>query len=448
MMISRSGKGGDTAMKSIGLDIGTTSLAAVVMDETGKVFDVITAEHGAALSGRPYERLQDAKKLEALCFQMLDTLMHRHSDVASVGVTGQMHGIVYLSQCGELLSPLYTWQDERGALPYAGSTCWAEYLSNVTGHPLAIGYGMVTHCVNRAYRIVPESAATFCTIQDYIAMKIAGLHKPQMDPSNAASLGMFDLTRECFDKEAAIRIGIEEEMLPEIAAAPLLGKGALGLLVYRAIGDNQAAFLGAVGEARDVALINIGTGGQITIYTDKCIDIPLLERRPFLDGRWLLVGAQLCGGRSYALLERFFRQTVQMITGDDCEAYSAMERALMSAEAKQDYPKFVTTFQGTRQDPMLRGSISEISTDNFTPLHFMYGIMHGMTQELYEMCQSYVEAGGCWPKKLVGAGNALRKNPTLCKILSDTFKCDFNLSAYPEEAACGAARYALFGGRV
>ena len=87
-------------------------------------------------------------------------------------------------------------------------------------------------------------------------------------------------------------------------------------MVTAAIGDNQAAFLGAVGNREDTGLVNMGTGGQVSMLSRQYFAKDGIEARPFLGGgTYLLAGASLCGGRSYALLEEFFRKFLREASG-------------------------------------------------------------------------------------------------------------------------------------
>ena len=161
-------------MKTIGLDIGTTTIcAAVLQSETGEQLDRITVESGAALSSdTPWERLQSPEKIEATCVELLGVLRKRHPDAGRLGITGQMHGLLYLDGTGCPLSPLYTWEDGRGnQLCGDGRTC-ARLLSDLTGWPMATGYGLTTLFYNRAHGLAPEGASFCCTVMDYIAMAI------------------------------------------------------------------------------------------------------------------------------------------------------------------------------------------------------------------------------------------------------------------------------------
>lgn len=429
-------------MKTLGLDIGTTSISAAVFSQEQGVLAARTVKNDSFLAGETWERIQDPCEIRKAAIRVTEELLTAFPDVQAIGVTGQMHGILYLDIHGEPVSPLYIWQDGRGSLPYDNTRSWAEYLSETTGYALATGYGLVTHAYNLRNGLVPKSAVKLCTIQDYLAMVFSGRTVPVTDSTDAASLGLYDLQKGRFDPEALEKAGIGKDMLPEIASDPYLGCGFWGISVYNAIGDNQASFLGAAKGRTDMLLVNMGTGGQISVYSPEYLETDTLETRPFPDGGWLLVGASLCGGRSYALLETFFRQTVKMVTGKEISAYEAMNQALDAADEITDYPEVSTLFQGTRKDPSLRGSIAGLTPDNFTPVHLMVGLMQGMAQELYGMYKGYLAKGGKAPAAMIASGNGLRKNKHLCRIFEETFGCPLTLSSHQEEAACGAAIYA------
>lgn len=429
-------------MKTLGLDIGTTTISAVVYDSTQGVLASRTVNNNSFLTGKSWERLQDPSVIFHQSVSVIQELLQAYPDVSAMGLSGQMHGILYLDAAGDPVSPLYTWQDGRGDLPHDTSSSWASHLADLTGYHLATGYGLVTHYFNLNHGLVPRNAAKLCTIHDYLAMKFSGGTTPLTEATNAASLGLYDAPNGCFDVAALKKAGIDPAILPEVVRNPYLGSGMFGIPIFAALGDNQASFLGATGGRTDVLLVNMGTGGQVSLYSPDYLQTQTLETRPFPDGGWLLVGASLCGGRSYALLESFFRETVKMVTGQEISAYEAMAKALESSGPLKDYPETVTLFQGTRTNPNLRGSIRNLGADNFTPQHFIYGVMHGMAHELYSMYEAYLATGSKPPVAMIGSGNGLRMNIHLCKVFEDTFGLPLILSENNEEAACGAAIYA------
>ena len=186
-------------------------------------------------------------------------------------------------------------------------------------------------------------------------------------------------------------MGVEEPWLPEVCT----GIEALGSyrerIVTVAIGDNQASFLGATGNEKNTLLVNMGTGGQISVLSSQYFAGDGIEARPFLNGKYLLAGASLCGGKAYALLEQFFRKIVKEATGQEQPLYKVMEKMARtgrdqnSERTESRKIKVETTFDGTRVNPEKSGSITQICSENFTPEDFCYGVLKGMSTELYQM---------------------------------------------------------------
>ncbi len=427
-------------MKLFGLDIGTTTVSAVVV-ENGQVIVSRTLDNGAFLpTPHAWEKIQDVDAIRTAAFSATEDLLALHPDISAIGITGQMHGIVYLDKDSHPVSPLCIWQDGRGNLPYDGDFSYAAWLRKETGYAVATGYGLVTHYYNLKNGLIPETAVTFCTIHDYIAMLLAGLDRPVTDASDAASWGFFDVEKGSFDEKVLTQLGISVSMLPAIAKDPKIGYYK-SIPVYVAIGDNQASFLGATGGNRNTMLVNVGTGSQFSAYTPEYMACPGLETRPFPGGGFLLVGAPLCGGRAYALLENFLRSTAEAMTGSAVEScYTAMA-ALLAQGRPDDLPIIDTRFQGIRQDPSLRGSIQHLSTENFTPRHLIWAMMEGMASELWTLCCYYLDAGGK-TAPLIGSGNGLRKNIYLQDCFSRAFGQTVTMSDCQEEAAAGAAMFA------
>lgn len=429
-------------MKTLGLDIGTTTISAVVAED-GVVLSAVTLKNDSFLStANAWERIQDPDYIRKTALQAVEQLLAEHPDASRIGVTGQMHGIVYLDANGTPVSPLYTWQDGRGDLPYDGENTYAQHLSRLTGYALATGFGMVTHFYNLKNGLVPENTAVFCTIHDYLAMILAGAVSPVIDASDCASFGLFCVEKGYYDEAALQLAGIDTTILPAVAATPYIGLYQNRIPVFAAIGDNQASFLGATGGETDCMLVNVGTGGQFSVFTDSYMQCPGLETRPFPGGGYLIVGASLCGGRAYALLEGFLRDVLQQIGNVQIgSCYDAMDMILAQQEKPSNLPCTVPLFQGTRECPTLRGSITGLAPENLTVRHLIWSFLEGIAQELHDMFAQYAAQGGI-PRKLIGSGNGLRKNPHLQACFAEAFGQELTMSACTEEAATGAALYA------
>ncbi len=184
-------------------------------------------------------------------------------------------------------------------------------------------------------------------------------------------------------------------------------------------------------------MLNIGTGSQISVISDRIVTSENTETRPFFDGKYLIVGAALCGGRAYALLKDFYKRFLSYTSANETDVYAVMDRMLENVEATS--LKIDTRFSGTRANENIRGSVSGISDENFTPEALTYGVLEGMITELYEM---YLEMNTD-TKGLVGSGNGIRKNKHLIKIAEKKFASSLKIPRHTEEAAFGAALYGL-----
>ena len=142
-------------MKIAGLDIGTTSVSGVIIDtETGSQIASRTVPNDTLVRGPAWMREQNAGRIIEICRNVLEEFYVICPDIQRLGLTGQMHGIVYLDREGKLLGNLINWQDERGNLPYKDGLSYAGYLQEKTGYPMSTGFGLTTHFYNTVNHLV------------------------------------------------------------------------------------------------------------------------------------------------------------------------------------------------------------------------------------------------------------------------------------------------------
>ena len=407
----------------LGLDIGTTGISCVVLDMKNEVvLATNTIANSAGMS--PEWIFQTVKRI-------LDEELQQYPQITSIGITGQMHGVLYVDAQGQAVSPFYNWQDGRGDKNYC------QEIFQKTGYTVFSGYGFATLYYNQRNQLEPPQAVSFCTIMDYVVMQLTGNRTPLMHPTNAASLGLYLLEQNAFDREAVGALGLSHFSLPEIAMEPALAGTYQGIPVGVAIGDNQASFYGSVKHEENTALVNFGTGSQISAVIDhvEIVDVDAqLEIRPYLFGKYLICGSALCGGKAYAILETFFSAYV----GNGEQQYETMNRLAQKAYEQKSALNVKTQFSGTRKDPELKGSILDITENNFTPEQLILGVLQGMAEEL----KQYFDAMQLdHVTQLAASGNAMQKNPVLPLVLQDLFGLPVTLTENKEEAAIGAALY-------
>ncbi len=427
-------------MKILGLDLGTTTLSAVCMDiPGGRVLRACTEPNRSGLrTGHGWEHLQDPEAIVKAAGSMLDALLETEQDVCAIGVTGQMHGIVYVDASGQSLSPLMTWQDQRGALAEEGTESVCTLVRERTGCRLFPGYGLASHMYNLRNGLVPLRTAKLATIADYVVMRLTGRSSPLMHISQAAGLGLFDLQTQTWKEEALGLVPGSGDALPSVIPHFEIAGMYRGIPVCTALGDNQAGFLGSVDNPQENILVNMGTGGQVSALSDRILETEGVETRPLNEHAYLVVSASLCGGRAYACLAELFASIAQAFGCGEQDPYSVMNRFL---DLPQDPDPLCveTTFAGTRDDPGLRGRITNISTENLTATGLTRGVLEGMVRELYGGWMRMKTQLPLAQSRITVSGNAMRLNPQLRRITETCFGMPVTLTARTEEAACGAA---------
>jgi sugar (pentulose or hexulose) kinase len=455
----------------IGVDLGTTTITAVAAEiETGQLVGCATRPTPAPTTsatdraaGRSEFDIHSIIKKFCECIRDLaNQLGVRLVQVAGVGLTGQQHGMVLIDERLDALSPFINWQDQRGDEPFPETNrtvveqarhLLGDEAPGRTGCKLATGYmGSTLFWLKTLGRLPPRARACFVT--DYAGAFLTS-QSPVTDPTMAASSGMFNIKAGKWDDELLAALGLPLSCFPVVReSGSILGKISEiaakatglppGVPVCLGIGDNQASFLGSVMDRAHAVLVNVGTGGQVSVYRRDFAFHPKLETRPFPRGGYLLVSAGLCGGRSYALLEQFFRAVGKEICGIEnaSAVYAAMNRLAATVPSGAAGLCCEPFFTGTRAEPARRGMFSGISPQNFSPAHFARALLEGMAHAFRTSFDLIAEQADSTVNHLVCAGNGMRENPLLVQLVADAFRMPFTMPPHREEAAYGAARIA------
>jgi len=453
---------------ALALDLGTTSIAAVAVDQRGRLVGLVRRPHGANVQGLP-ERCaeQNPQTIWHTALAVLDDLALSclNETPVCLGLTGQMHSVLALDERGEPLTNLITWQDRRANLPSAQGTgtCLEEILSRCdhqaihnTGCRLSPGYAAVTLSLLRDQDELPAKTSSVSLLADWIAAKLTG-GQLVTERSNAASTGVFDLQAGEWNDELIAATGLERSWFPPVVRAPAqfgrLSESIANLIhlpanlpVMVPIGDNQASVLGSVPQGEPAIQITIGTGGQINWPIESFVRVEGMDTRPLPPDRLMLVGAGTVGGDAFAWVDRTVRGWLSTFGHDfsEGEMYARLLQLAGDVPAGADGLVCEPYFRGTRQLPLRRGSLTGIGTDNMTPGHLARAVLEGIAGSLHEYWtkSSYRPDGVA---QIIGCGNGLEQNPLLREILSDRFGLPVRLPKSGEAAACGAALLAGVG---
>ncbi len=455
----------------IGLDIGTTSLSAIALDPaTGRQVAHRTVANRAGSSPGPGRTELDLSRLYELTVQCLAEVVAltelAHTAIQGIGVTGQQHGVALIGPDALPAAPAITWQDLRVQEPLPGSDrpVLDRFISAAGGReafrntgclPAAGFLGPSLYWLN-LQDALPDPPVIACFVPDAVVSFLTGT-AVVCEPTLAGSSGIFDIRANCWDTTLLERLELPAGLFPSVGNAGDVVGGlrrklaeAVGLEpgtpVTVALGDNQASFIGSAPEPGRSLLLNVGTGGQISARTDGFHFIPGLENRPFPGRQYLLIGGGLFGGRSYAYLQSFFQQVgAELLAADVPEdLYQRMTELAATVPAGSDGLRCEPFFTGSRTDPGLRASFSGLSPDNFTPAHFARALLEGMAEGFFAFFEQMKPVVGT-PPLLVGAGNGVRQNRLLAKILARRFGKPLLIPSHAEEAAVGAAVAAAVG---
>ena len=454
-------------MNFLGLDVGTTTVTAVVVaSETGDVVAKATAPNDAETTSDQDKRLGrsewDPARILSVIRQVLGEAASQAQGIAGIGVTGQMHGMLLVDGGANPVGPFFGWQDQRATEPHPSAdgtvvAALTDLVESADPDGTVIrpktGYLGATLSWLLAHDAVPSNAlATF--LPDFVSAQLTST-QPVTDPTNAAGSGLFDVVTSRWHEPLLERAGIDGSLLPRVvqsgtSAGHLVDDWAEGLdagiPVCVACGDNQASFLGSVRDPGSSVLINVGTGGQVSVSSDMPLTGPGLEARPYVDGNYILVGAGLVGGRTYAWLRDFYLaigRTLFDVDASSEDVYERMTKLASDVDAGSDGLSFEPLFTGTREEPSRRGSIEGIGTTNFSPGHVSRALLEGMIGQFRWLYGNALEAGAVERSTLVGAGNGIRKNAVLREIAEKDFGLKMQVPVHTEEAAFGAAMQAM-----
>jgi len=452
----------------IGLDIGTTNLAAIAWESDGGRLRGAWSAPNEARRDAPGRAELDLTITQR---QVLDLLARLRAElgsveIAAIGVTGQQHGVGFLDADGAPVARGITWQDQRAVrepLP-GGETALDRYTRLVPGPDAwyrlgcqpATGYLGPTLLWLQAMGQIPDvTGARACFIPDVAVAALIDA-APPCDPTDAGSSALFDIVSGVWDQALLSALDLCWSLLPPVvptgtivgALSPRAARAtglAAGTPVAVAMGDNQASYLGSVREPARSVLVNMGTGSQCSLLDEAYGRLDGVDTRWFPGGRYLYVGAGLFGGRSLAYLQELFTRVGRAFYQADAPpSLDAMVAAAAQVPPGADGLRCEPTFTGTRQDPSARGCWSGITPENLTPGHLTRALLEGMAEAFATLSQGLAEALG--PReRLVGAGNGIRRNPLLQALLAEAFGLPLTVPAWGEEAAVGAAMSAAVG---
>jgi xylulokinase len=353
------------AICTLGLDLGTSSAKAVVVDSGGQVLAQASAGYAVTSVAAGYAESEPAHWWSAVTGCAREAIHAAGARPAAIGLSGQMHGLVVTSAAGQALRPALLWADSRAtgslhAYRLLGSSALAR-LAN----PLAPGMtGPLLMWIAEHEPHTYTEARWALQPKDWLRARLTG--EVHAEPSDASATLLYDVIGDRWDREVVSALGLDTSLLAPLlpsAGAPAghlvaeagtdLGLPA-GIPVAAGAADTAAAALGSGLGLGDVQL-TVGTGAQVirplVAPVSRADEGVNLYRSATPDG-WYHMGATLSAGLSL----NWVRETMNATWA---ELYASADRPGRARD-----PIFVPHLSGERtpySDPALRGSWTALS---------------------------------------------------------------------------------------
>lgn len=298
-------------MLYIGIDLGTSSVKLILMNENGEIKNTISKEYPLFFPQSGWSE-QDPQDWYDKSIEGIKELIKQfnQNDVAGISFGGQMHGLVLLDENDEIIRPAILWNDGRTGKQ-------TEYLNNIIGKNKLSNYtANIAFAGFTAPKILwirenePDNFNKISKImlpKDYLAYKLSNTFST--DVSDASGMLLFDVKNKCWSKEMLDICEINENQLPQIfesfeVVGNITSKLAkeLGLKedvkIIAGAGDNAAAAIGTGTAGDGMCNISIGTSGTIFIASEKfAVDANnALHSFAHADGKYHLMGCMLSAG--------------------------------------------------------------------------------------------------------------------------------------------------------
>lgn len=446
----------------LGVDIGTSGTKAVLFTPDRQAVAEAARRYPMAQPQPGWAEQDPALWWDAVCACLRELTARPNVDpraILSLGLSGQMHGMVLLDRDGIPTAPAILWCDTRVLDECAEieRIVGIERLVAITGNRALTNFTAPKLLWMRRHH--PDAAARATKIllpKDYIRFRLTGLCAAE--PSDACGTLLYDTGRFCWSDELCGALGVDRALLPPLVASAAVA-GHLtpeaaaatglpaGLPVVGGAGDNAAAAVGVGAVTHGRAFTTIGTSGNVYAHTGEYRADPAGRFHTYcsaVDGEWAYLGAIQAAG----LALRWFRENFCGSLDADAAAagldpYALLDREAAALPPGSDGLFFLPYLLGERTphlDPLARGCFIGLR-----PTHgraaMGRAVMEGVTFALAD-CLALFDEMGVRVDDMAACGGGGR-SPLWRQMLADTFGCPIAEPASREGAALGAA---LLGG--
>ncbi|MCC6578835.1 MAG: xylulokinase [Phycisphaeraceae bacterium] len=332
----------------LGIDIGTSGTKTLICDTKGKVYATATAEHDL-YSPRPGWSEQDPRQWWQATCQATKAVMKKAKvkaeQVIAVGLSGQMHGSVFLADGDKPLRPALLWNDQRTSEQCARIEAKAggrAKLIDMVGNPALTGFTAPKILWVRQHEPkVYDKTKHILLPKDYIRYCMTGQYATEV--GDASGTLLLDVRKRAWNKDVLSMLEIDSALMPrcfeshvvsgEIHAAAAAAMGLKkGTPVVGGSGDQPAGAVGNGIVASGIVSATLGTSGVVFAHADKPTYDPQGRVHTMcaaVEGKWCVFGCMLAAGGSF----QWFRNHLARVELAEAKKRKVDPYELLIAEA-------------------------------------------------------------------------------------------------------------------
>lgn len=433
----------------IGVDLGTSAVKLLLMDEQGEIKNVVSKEYPLEFPQPGWSQQKPEDWRKAIMEGIPELLTGFHGmDVAGIGCGGQMHGLVILDENDNVIRPAILWNDGRTAkqVDYLNNEIGKERLSQLTANIAFAGF--TAPKILWVKENEPENFNKIAKImlpKDYINYVLTGVHS--CDYSDASGMLLLDVEHKCWSKEMLDICGISENQMPKLfesyecigtvkpEIAKLLGLGE-NVKVAAGAGDNAAAAVGTGVVGEGGCNISLGTSGTVFISSQNFgVDQNnALHAFAHADGGYHLMGCML----SAASCNKWLMDEIYQ-TSD----YAAEQVPITEDKLGENHVYFLPYLMGERSpinDTNARGTFIGMTMDTTRADHTQ-AVLEGVAFAIRDSVEVARSLGITISSSKICGGGA--KSPLWKKMIANILNAELECLESEQGPGMGGAMLAM-----
>jgi len=440
----------------MGIDLGTSSLKTILMDENGSVITVANRSYQFD-SPHPGYAEQHPDVWWDACVKTIQEVLRTSrispAEIAGISFSGQMHGAVMLDKNYQVIRPAILHCDARSdqQIEYIRSVFGLEKIRELVMNPVYTGFLLPSLLwVRDNEPELYEKIRYVFLPKDYLKFKMTG--EVSSDFSDASATLAFDIKNNCWSKEILSSLQIPMDLFPFCyettantgkicrEASEITGLSS-NTIVAAGGGDQVMQGIGNGMVNVNDATVNIGSSGQVCFQIDQPVLNPALNTNMFCgykNNRWILFGATMSAGLSL----KWWNQLSRGI------GYDELNDQVARIQPGSGGVIFLPYLNGERTphvNPNLSGAFFGVNI-NTTNMHMNRAVMEGVAYSLMQ-CIEICGNLGYKAKTLVASGGGARSKPWL-QLQADIYNIPLKIAKSEEQAGSGAAIAAGVGAGV